>query len=577
MRRLRFRGRAQAAALLVASVSVAAFLCAQNQANPDEVSARIRPYWPRPQYTLRTEARLVEVGVVVRDERDHAVGGLSKSDFEIRDSGKPREIKTFAINTSTPAATAPAETRSQVPGAPAPVARPRFVGLLFDDLNSEFPEFRGSQVAAGHFVKEGLAAGDLVAIFTTDRGQIIPFTADVPKLIAAIEGLRMRRRAADKGQCPEISAYDSYLIANNLDSESLQVKVDETRRCLGIPPGRGGSLSRTDPVVLQVMAQANVTWQQTRMISQNTLGTIRYIVDHMAAMPGNRMLLLASGGFYTRSLEPEQDDVIQRALRGAVVINSLDAKGLFVGEPVVMPRGGDVASIIRLESLSVRSKEATNDAMVYLAQSTGGHFFHNSNDLNGGYRELAALPEVTYVLGFTPDSTPDEKYHKLSVRLTSARGYAVQARPGYYASKDEASGWGAERRIDREVLSANQWNQVPVSISARPAKLDTGGTGLLAVLHADVAQLPFTLRGGAREQKLNFIVALLDEQGNFVMGTEGAIDFALEEDTYAKLAPNGLNTKLLLEAPPGRYRLRLIVEEAGRGRITTSTKPVEVQ
>src|SRR5450759_903318 len=101
-----------------------------------------------------------------------------------------------------------------------------------------------------------------------------------------------------------------------------------------------------------------------------------------------------------------------------------------------MPRGGDARSIIRQQLLGTRPKEEGNNPLVYLAQSTGGRFFHNSNDLNQGFKELAALPEITYVLGFAPDPVPDGKYHKLSVRLTDANRYSVQARSGYFAIKE---------------------------------------------------------------------------------------------------------------------------------------------
>ena len=86
-----------------------AFLSAQDRIDPSEVSARTSPYVPPSQYRLRTEARLVDVGVVVRDKRGRAVSGLQKRDFEIRDEGKNREIKAFTIQTFTP----PGSSREQ--------------------------------------------------------------------------------------------------------------------------------------------------------------------------------------------------------------------------------------------------------------------------------------------------------------------------------------------------------------------------------------------------------------------------------------------------------------------------------
>ena len=64
---------------------VAALLFGQQRVPPDEMRMRNSPWVPPVQYTLRTETRVVEVGVVVRDSRSHAVGGLTRDDFEIED------------------------------------------------------------------------------------------------------------------------------------------------------------------------------------------------------------------------------------------------------------------------------------------------------------------------------------------------------------------------------------------------------------------------------------------------------------------------------------------------------------
>jgi hypothetical protein len=42
--------------------------------------------------------------------------------------------------------------------------------------------------------------------------------------------------------------------------------------------------------------------------------------------------------------------------------------------------------------------------MAAASQSTGGQFLHNTNDWAGSLRAVVAVPEVSYVLGFSPDA-----------------------------------------------------------------------------------------------------------------------------------------------------------------------------
>jgi VWFA-related protein len=168
----------------------------QQGSEPKEMSATIQTYWPRRQFTLRAESNLVDVGVVVRDRRGHAIGGLGKEDFEIEDSGKKREIKAFSVETfvpigpirpQLPTATKAAEkTAEATPENKEP--RLRFVALLFDDYSMAFAQQFYVKAAARRFAKECLAQGDRIGLFTTSGRQIVPFTADAAKLVAAVVG-----------------------------------------------------------------------------------------------------------------------------------------------------------------------------------------------------------------------------------------------------------------------------------------------------------------------------------------------------------------------------------------------------
>ena len=70
-----------------------------------------------------------------------------------------------------------------------------------------------------------------------------------------------------------------------------------------------------------------------------------------------------------------------------------------------------------------------------LADGTGGTFFHNSNDLEGGFKKLTEAPEYLYLLEFSPkDVKQDGSYHALKVKVNQD-GLKLQARRGYFAEK----------------------------------------------------------------------------------------------------------------------------------------------
>lgn len=563
----------------------------QQGSGPKEMSATIQTYWPRSQVSFKTGSNLVEVAVVVRDSRGRAIGGLGKNDFEIEDAGKKREVTAFSVETFVPLAQVVAQPAA-VSATNAPPERSRsqlrYVALLFDDFSMRFAEQVNVKAAARRFVKEGLAKDDRVGLFTTSGRQIVPFTADVARLLAAIDQYNSYPHIIVGGSCPKLTPYDAYLIANKIDFETFAAKVDEYNRCdanprKGIPRPtdrqrgfQSDALHATEAQV-QVLKQAENMWTQVRDTSARALESLGALVDYMGQLLGKRMVLLASSGFLTFTLAPEQQKVINHALRAEVVINALDGKGLYTEDPPEVSLDTDETSIRRIVSLGAKEKDLGNDVMAVLAMSTGGLFFDNNNDLELGFRELGMVPEVSYLLGFSPEEAPDGKYHGLKVRMKSRNQYLIQARLGYWAVPKQQESPAQERRVDREVMGSGTLNELRAFFDSAPAKTNTGEPTLDVVLHLDIREFHFVEKDGVRTQSMVFIAALFDDSGNFVAGKETNIKFALKESTYSSMAENGLDMSLTVQAPPGTYRLRAVAQDAIDGKIVSSTLPVEIR
>jgi VWFA-related protein len=565
------------------------------QAASDEVRVSSRPYVPA-QASIKVQTSLVEVDVVVRDAHGKPVADLKQSDFRIFDDGKPREITAFAVEThAAPAAsTAPTDRPStETPIAtPAPgkaAGPPRFIALFFDDIHTNSGDLQHAKLAAKRFLRETLGPNDRVAIFTSSSTISLDFTNDMRKLLDAVERLQAHSRISESGlaPCPRITPYQAYLIVTNSDAAALRAALAEKAACgsnlAQLPPNF--VVKETDEEMVSVRAQAEETWGQASIISENTLGAIQGVVSYLSKMPGNRMLLLASSGFLSGTMELEQDTIIREALHADVVIDALDAKGLYAegpGRPInetqqmaVLP----IQTFVFEESSRGSRLQAADDAMANFAQSTGGLFFHNNNDLDFGFRELGMVPQVTYLLGFDPAGVAsDGKYHKLKVKLDAANHPFVQARPGYFApATEEATRSTPENEFDKEVFAADKLANVPVSVITQAGKNDQGKAILWVDVHVDVRRLSFESHDKRSIQNLRFVMALLDSKGNLVAGKEGEMRLALKQPTLDHFEQTGVGAKVFLEAPPGSYELRTVTQESSDGKISCSTTPVKIR
>jgi VWFA-related protein len=552
---------------------------------PDEWYARTVPYVPPPPVALRTEVDLVEVPVVVRDGQHRTVAGLTRDDFEIYDAGKKQTITAFSVESFASQEGAPDGTKpADVPAAPAQAKggpRPRFVALCFDDLNMSLPALKPVKEAAQRFVETALAPGDRVAVVTMAQSADYEFTGDVPKLVEQIAKVTSHRRFTGDSapECFRISPYEAYMIANSLDKELLQAKIGECSTCRRSPCDDR-----------EVVGEARTIWERAFSNSSNTLRLLESLVDGMAKFPGQRMILLASAGFFTRELEIDIDALMAKALHAEVVINALDARGLYT----VIP-GGDASQqgsgIVEFRNEEIAA-EAQSDAMEALASGTGGAFYHNSNDLARGFRELGMVPETMYVLAFSPSGgaadarlhglkvrssavAADGRFHALKVRLTADQRYSLQARLGYTALSPNAAAPGAQpSKLDREVIASDTVTDLPAWFTWEQR---AGPPGITMVAHLDVNRLRFETSQDRRTQKLNIVAVLVDSRGIFVTGKRSEVELSLKDATFAHFAKTGLTAEMTLPAPPGSYSTRAVAQDALEGKLAAASGTVGIK
>ena len=153
-------------------------------------------------------------------------------------------------------------------------------------------------------------------------------------------------------------------------------------------------------------------------------------------------MVIVSGGFLTETLRFELSQITDRALRAGVIINAMDARGLWTDPTLDASQGGfadtpNAASHGQKHMMLMESARRQTDGMQALALDTGGVFFNNNNDLEAGFRKAAGLPEAYYLLAFSPQNLKlDGTFHPIQVKLVALKGLAVQARRGYLRSQE---------------------------------------------------------------------------------------------------------------------------------------------
>jgi VWFA-related protein len=555
---------------------VAAPLLEGQIATDDEIKFASQPYIPQETNAIRLKSTMVPVGVVVRDSHGNVVSGLKKEDFEIYDEGKKQNISLFTVELAHPPAVQAPDSSAGTTVTSAPAVPPRYIGMYFDDENMPMPDMLYARKAAEAFVRNNLEETDQIGIFTSSTTVTQQFTSNKQELLDALGKLLSHKRSASVIHCPNITPYQAFQIDRfvHQHTDALDLAMAEARQC---------HVCGSDCENF-VVTKAAMVLSLSEQFAQDSLGVLGDVIRYMGKMPGRRNLIMASSGFFSDSetVQFAQDKMIDSAIRAGIVINTLDAKGL-VPDDLNGAAADGVVLVGPMEAyadmLSSQEREVADDVLAALADGTGGKFFHNSNDLISGLRQLAELPEVSYVLGFSPEESKNNgAKHSLKVKVPGQHNINITARPSYIVpTKEEAAPAAKFQKLNREVMASDTVAEMAAHVNTESGTLATGESALRVIAHVDGRSLSFKKENKRHNERVIFITSLFDLQGHFLAGTEAVMDMTLKDATHAQIARDGVNAKATLQAPPGTYRLREVMQEVVGGRIAASNHQIEIR
>jgi VWFA-related protein len=525
--------------------------------------------------TFQSSVSLVRVPVVIRDKQGHAVGGLQKQDFQIADHGKPQYVSQFSIEGSAVAkpavkARAPIEMPGDPAAGPKLVAPTRFVAYVFDDLHLKMEDLQYARVAALKDIEHGIPPEERIALLTLSGRVQIEFTDDAARFRATLMKVMPVPPAR---HFPPVSMYQAEKYLSNPD-EPLQFQTMVVTDCLNMwdHPEQALPIARAglDQVSHEGIAEVS-----------NAFRVLNGMVRLMSSMPGDRIVILVSPGMYVPDeFQRNLSESVDRATRAGVIINTLDARGVYTIDPAGLIEGCPPPQPRVAQSVAnANREEGLVQGMILrnLAYDTGGTYAAQ-NDLQAEFDRLASPPEYVYYLGFYPkELKPDGRFHEIKVTLPNGKGLTVTARKGYWApSHGEDAAATATREITEAVFSRDEMRDLALELHTQFYKTSPEDAKATIASHLDFGLLPLRKQDGRSRDDVTVVCALFDRNGNFLQGRQTVVEIRLKDENLESRRAGGVTVNQEFDVKSGGYLVRVVARDAEGRQMAAVNGVVEI-
>lgn len=537
-----------------------------------------------PAATLKVTTHLVQVDVVVTNDKGEPISGLKPEDFGILEDGKPQKLAAFTAHMlgghGTPA------TGERPLTLPAGVFSNRSVSadegaitiVLLDALNTTLLDQSYARQQMLKYLKPQQESGQRTAILALTNNLFLlqDLTADGKLLRAALEK-----------RWPSRST-----LLDDPDLDRIEMH--------GAPPLIVQALERFEQ---------EVTSQRTDIRVQTTLAALQIIARAYGGIPGRKNLVWVSaafplmlapekiGGVSSRYYGEELRRTAAMLQRTQIAVYPVDARGL-VGEPGATftgrDRGGNMMTGAELAGeLSNRANLLTEShgAMEEIAEQTGGRAYYNRNDIDHAVTLAIADGSSYYALAYYPENKSwNGKYRKISVKV-SRRDVHLRHRKGYVASdlirSDEPKGQ-AKREVETALFDPILQTMIGVegavvrgeksAPTTLPAQTDPSAGNVKQKTRVGFKVDPQTISfeetsEGLHSFNVELVAAAFDESNKMCGQTSQTLAGKLKPESYRKLIQQGLVFISDLEIARPFTRIRLLVRDNRTGLMGTLDVP----
>lgn len=416
---------------------------------------------------FRSSVDLVHLDVSVLDRDRRPVRGLTATDFEVFEEGRPQTVQAFsAVDLPDPEPAPVAWMRDVAPDVKrnTEIVDRRLVVIVMDD--GSIPPDQTMIKSAREIARQAvdrLGPGDLATVvFTRDNRNAQEFTNDRARLLKAIDAFDYGgRNIGFSGGIP-------------------------------MPPGI-------------LLAESNALY--------GTVGTLAHAAEILSAVPQRRKALIyvgvglpASGesageivsigstdnspevGAMHRQLFVRMQDIYRKAQLANVNIYTVSPAGVGGMEQFIQSE--------RWKGKFVPPYETANnyfDFLTGVAENTGGRAFPDRNEFGTALTSIFQENGSYYLLGYQPPNpAADGKHRRVEVRVNRP-GLIVRTRSGYYNAKARDEKAEAAAPLTAAMSGLLPKADVPLDVMAAPFAIpgkNDAGVAVVLTVHEDLPERP---------------------------------------------------------------------------------------
>lgn len=559
------------------------------------------PTKPQADDIVRISTSLVQIDAVVTDKAGNPIKDLKDSDFEVLQDGKPQKIVSVTyVNTEVPdRSVTPVKTDKKPPAAPPTRTLPenarRILTFVVDDGNCFTSRLgmEASRRALEKFVNEQMRPDDLVAIYQTRSGSSVlqQFTSDKAQLMRVVRKIRWY---PPRGVCSNDATGDFFdparltTFSKNSDSAPTPIESASDRA----NRNRIENRTRDNQVAGLIGVLRYITRGLQRVSGRKTVfllsdGIPLYATDSELKGPGNSPSQTMTLGDSRLAMR----DLIDSANRASVVFNTIDVRG------VMMPDGGITAQDAFTGfagadgDINVTSKiSATRSAaivnsqsgMFYLADETGGRFYHDANDLAVPLRRALNLEKGYYLIGYQPeaDTFKSKKFNKIEIRVKRPE-LNVRTRSGFFGVTDESLR-PKKRTGDSELYEAIAaplpTAGLNLQLTAFFGNTESEGSFARTLVHVDGEQVSYVDEpNGMKKGVFDVVAVTLNEKNEVVDEFNRTHTIHFPAANVASVKQNGLIYSADIPVKkPGAYNFRVAIRDVNSKQIGSAGQQIEV-